>query len=186
MVGLVGLSTCHRRNIKSLVCVLGGQGVIKVGRNSPALSCGNEMFPSVNVSICIAQLPAFSYLYGNRDEHVLGWRWRAAVCSFRHFLLGGEPGGAGWGGESGGTHSVGSGWEQDPQPSGIGTGTPGWSLCLCSVQHQTGGGLVEPWVEAEVCSGPCCGFSLAILLHETWCSITLLGASPACGVSPLR
>lgn len=150
---------CHTRNIKSLVCVLRGQGVIKVGGSSPSLSCGNETFPSVNVSICIAQLPAFSYLYGNRDEHVLGWRWRAAVCSVRRFLLGGEPGGAGWGGESGRTPSVGSGWEQDPQHSGIGTGPPDWSLCPRSVQHQAGEGLVGPWVEAEVCSGPCCGFS---------------------------
>lgn len=67
------------------------------------------------------------------------------------------------------------GGSENPDPvelvGGHWAGTP----LPCSVQQQAGGGLVGPWMEAEVCSRPLCGLSLTNLLHETWCSIPLPG-----------
>lgn len=55
------------------------------------------------------------------------------------------------------------------------------------MQQQAGGGLVGPWVEAEVCSEPLRGLSLTNLLRETYSSITLLGgASASHGASASR
>lgn len=63
------------------------------GEQSWALPCSNETLLTGSVNVCIVHFPAFSYLYGNREQRCLGG---AAGCSYRVSFGIGQTGGAGW------------------------------------------------------------------------------------------